>query len=376
MDRVVVVGAGVVGCAIARALAPDHAVRVVERAEVGAGTTADSAGKVTMTPAYSDVPVVAAHANDFFETREEYVPRESLELVPPAREGEARRRVDRLAGEGLDVQFLDSDATEARYPRIDCGSHCGAVRHERTGFVDATALTDSLASEAASRGATFLTDTAVREIRVESGAVDGVATADGILSCEAVVVAAGWRTPDLLAGHLTIPVRPYRTQCAVYRPADPLPEGFPQGGVPDERVYFRPVGNSDYLLVGGWAQPLDDPGSANHESDAAFRSHVRSVVPSFLDAGEGTIGDHWAGVDCGTPDARPIVDAPAVGPDGLVVATGFHGRGVMTAPVAATAVRSLLAGERAPFPTDVFALDRFTDRSRDFDFFSIGRNTE
>jgi glycine/D-amino acid oxidase-like deaminating enzyme len=69
------------------------------------------------------------------------------------------------------------------------------------------------------------------------------------------------------------------------------------------------------------------------------------------------------------PGDRPDSDVTA--PRGLVVATGFHGRGVMTAPVAAAAVRELAGGRAAPFSLAPFALDRFDSQSRDFEFFSI-----
>lgn len=369
-EQAVIVGAGVVGCAIARELATDHDVLVVDWNGIASGTTGRSAGKVTMTPAYSDVPAIAAHANAFFEARDGFSARESIELVPPDREGEARRRAARLTDEGLDVSFLDAKGVETAYSCLDLGAFCGAVRHERTGFVDATALTESLAAEAKDRGARFRTDTTVTDLRVEDGGVAGVETEATDHAAATVVVAAGWRTPDLLEHHLKIPVRPYRTQCAVYRPGRPLPAAFPMGAVPEERVYFRPLERD--LLVGGWAHAVDSPEAASRESDPAFREHVREVVPSFLADDEGKIRDHWAGIDCGTPDTRPIIDAPETGPERLAVATGFHGRGVMTAPVAATAVRALLTDETPPFPLAPFRLDRFEDRSRDFEFFSIG----
>lgn len=368
MPGVVVVGAGVVGCAVARELAPDVDVTVLDRGEVGGGTTARSAGLVTMTPAYSDEPAVAAHATEFFEGRDEFIPQESLELVPPKREGEARRRVERLAESGLDVAFLDRERVRASFPGIG-DDWCGAVRHTETGYVDAVALTESLATEAAARGAQFQTGTTVTDLRVADGVVAGVETDAGIRPADAVVVAAGWRTPGLLEAHLPLPVRPYRTQCAVFRPDDPLPEGFSIGAVPEERVYFRPAGDGA-LLVGGWAHAVTDPAGASRGSDAEFCEHAREVAAGLV----GSVGDRvdeWAGVDCGTPDARPVIDAPVAGPEGLVVATGFHGRGVMTAPVAATAVRSFLVNEPAPFPLGLFRHDRFDDPSPDFEFFSI-----
>ena len=70
--------------------------------------------------------------------------------------------------------------------------------------------------------------------------------------------------------------------------------------------------------------------------------------------------------DAATPDGVPIVDAPAEGPDGLVVATGMHGFGIMLAPVAGVAARARVTGDDPPFPSAPYALDRFADCSTDF----------
>ncbi|WP_154020450.1 FAD-dependent oxidoreductase [Halorubrum halophilum] len=81
--------------------------------------------------------------------------------------------------------------------------------------------------------------------------------------------------------------------------------------------------------------------------------------------------DGWAGIDGATPDTRPIIDSPGDAPDGLVIAAGFHGRGVMSAPVARRLIRSLVAAEDSPLPSEPFSLDRFSSRSPDFEFMSI-----
>jgi len=372
----IVVGGGVIGCAVARELAADRDVLVVERGQLAAEATALAAGEVTMSPSYSDEPTVAAHANDFFRAYDgtgefSFTERPSLELVTPDREGEARRRADRLAGEGLDVTFLEPEEVESRHPRIDCSSFAGAVRHADTGFVDPYTFAVTLADDARRRGATVRTDTEVTGLRVADGRIEGVDTDAGRFDAPAVVVAAGWRTERFLRDRVRLPIRPYRTQCVVLDPGAGLADDFPMGWVPGEHVYFRPEHNGD-LLVGGWSFAEDDPDAASGSEDEAFRDHVADLVPRFLrEADRARYVDGWAGVDGATPDTRPIVDAPGDGPDGLVVATGFHGRGVMTAPVAATAVRSLLGGEPCPFPIDCFALDRFDSRSPDFEFESI-----
>lgn len=372
----IIVGGGVAGCAIARELAADRDVLVVERGQLAAEATALAAGEVTMSPSYTDVPEIAEYANDFFRAYDgtgefSFEERPSLELVPPDREGEARRRVERLSGEGVRASFLDADEVEARHARLDLSGFAGAVRHEDTGFLDPYTFAVTLAEDARNRGATILTDTEVTGLRVEDGDVTGVETDAGEFDAGTVVVAAGWRTERFLRERVQVPVRPYRTQCVVLHPAEELDEEFPMGWVPGEHVYFRPELNGD-LLVGGWSFAEDDPEGASDQEDEAFRDHVADLVPDVLRGFDrARFVNGWAGIDGATPDTRPIVDAPEEGPKGLVVATGFNGRGVMTAPVTAAAVRELVGGAEAPFPLDEFALDRFDSRSTDFEFVSV-----
>ncbi|WP_321111945.1 NAD(P)/FAD-dependent oxidoreductase [Halorussus salinisoli] len=273
--------------------------------------------------------------------------------------------------EGGPLARLEDERVPGRHPRFDLSAFAGAVRHEETGFVDPYTFAVTLKEDAEARGATVSTDTEVTGLRTDGGRVAGVETEAGSVDAPRVVVAAGWRTERFLREQVRLPIRPYRTQCAVLDPGRELDAEFPMGWVPGEHVYFRPEPNGD-LLVGGWSFAEDDPEGASEREDEAFRDHVADLVPGFLrDFDRARFVNGWAGVDGATPDTRPIVDAPDDGPEGLVVATGFHGRGVMTAPVAASAVRELVGGPAAPFSLSTFALDRFDSRSRDFEFSSI-----
>lgn len=381
--HVVVVGAGVVGCAIAAALSRSVSVTVLEKGPIGAGTTARAAGEVTMTPSYSDYPAIADYANSFFREhagprRFAFHDRESVEFVPPDRLGESRRRVERLSNDGIPVSFLNAVDASIAYPPLDLDRYVGLVRHADAGFLDPERLTGCLARRAVRRGARIETGVEVTDLQVSDGRIVGVRSDAGPLRADAVVVAAGWRTPRLLGDRLALPVRPYRTQAVVLElpglaeSSTPLPMGW----VPEERVYFRPMSERE-LLVGGWAEPLDDPDAASQNEDAAFRRHVAAVVPKlFADPSGARYVEGWAGVDLATPDTRPIIDVTPDGPAGLFLATGFHGRGVMTAPVAGAAIRSLVLGEPAPFLLDPFRVDRFADRSPDFPFLSTSAGGE
>jgi glycine/D-amino acid oxidase-like deaminating enzyme len=376
--RIAVVGAGVAGCAVARELVCDHEVVVVERDQVAGSATALAAGEVTMTPSYTDVPSVAEYANEFFRTYDgtghfTFSECESLELVTDEHREAAWRRVGRLQEDGIDVAFLDAQRVSELYPSFDLDGtpYGGAVRFDDTGFVDPYTFASTLADDARADGAEFRTGVTVTGVADSDGAVTGVETTDGTVPADAVVAAAGWRTRDLLADAVPLPVRPYRTQCVVLSADVPISDGLPMGWVPGEHAYFRPERNGDFL-VGGWSAAVEDPEAASSDADEAFRDHVAELVPRLLDGfDDARFVDGWAGVDGATPDTRPIIDAPDDSPDGLVIATGFHGRGIMTAPAAATAVNAHLTGVDAPFPLDEFTLDRFESRTTDFEFQSV-----
>ena len=373
---VVVVGGGVIGCAAARELASDHRVLLLERDQIASGATARAAGEVTMQPSYTDYSEIADYATDFFRAYDgtgafEYTETPSVELVTPDREDAARARVTRLRESGVEVAFMEPSAVESQWSWLDASPFAGAVRFTDTGHLDPYTLTTTLQSDAEARGARVETGVTATDILVDGEQIAGVETDRGTIRADNVVVATGWRANELLAPLLETPVRPYRTQCLVLRPESPIPDSFPMGWIPGEHVYFRREGNGD-LLVGGWSSAEDDPAAASESADEAFRDHVAGLVPRVLRTDDAfRVVDGWAGIDGATPDTRPIIDAPADAPDGLVIATGFHGRGVMTAPVAGRLLRSLVADEESPFPTGPFSLSRFDSRSPDFEFLSI-----
>ncbi|SNR34704.1 NAD(P)/FAD-dependent oxidoreductase [Halorubrum vacuolatum] len=376
--RVAIVGGGVTGCAIARALAPDHAVDVFDQGQIAGEATALAAGEITMLSSYDDRPAIGWHAVEFFRDYDgtgtfSFAERPSIGLITPDREEAKRRYAARAADNGLPVAFLDRETAAGRYPRFDFSGFAGVVEHGVSGFVDPYTFAVTLQHDAEADSARFHTNTPVTDVLTDGGAVTGVEAGGERYDADHVIVAAGWRSRAVLSDQVNveIPIRPYRTQCIVLEPEEPLPDSFPMGWYPGEHVYFRAEHNGD-LLVGGWSFAEDDPEGASSNADEAFRRHVADLLPTFLQNGDraGYVDD-WAGIDAATPDTRPILDTPAEGPDGLVVATGFNGRGIMTAPVSATVVRSLITDETAPFSTDPFALDRFDTRSADFEFISI-----
>ncbi|MFB6170056.1 MAG: NAD(P)/FAD-dependent oxidoreductase [Haloarculaceae archaeon] len=363
---VVVVGAGVSGCAIAYELAPDHDVLVVDKGQVAGEASGLAAGLIAPTLFYSDYPDVARHANPFFRTFSgtgsfEFNERPRIELIPPDKQDAGRKMAERLADEGFPVSFHDAAAAAERYPRFDFSAYPGIVEYRDAGWLDPYTYTTALGEAARERGAAFRTDVAVEGFDVESGAVVGVETDEGTVGADHVVVASGWRTAALLSEFASVPVVPFKLQCLTLDPAFDLDDGFPLGRVASEEIYFRPEHNGTVLFGGGeYVEERPESIVTGGGIDESFRNHVARTVPTFLNGfDDASVVRGWSGVDAATPDALPILDAPDALPDGMAVAAGFNGLGMVNSPVTATAVRSLLTGESCPFSLSTFALDRF-----------------
>jgi glycine/D-amino acid oxidase-like deaminating enzyme len=382
---VVIVGAGVAGCISAYELASDHEVLVVDKGQVAGETTGRSSGLITVTTDVLvpraetlDVPEMASHVNDYVRELDgidefEFFERPGVELVPPDQEDSARAYVSDLRADGLGVTYLEPQDLDARYPEIfQMDSFAGAVLYEDVGWVDPYTYTTTLKREAESRGAEFRTGVHVEGVTVDGDAVTGVETETGHVTADHVVCAAGWRTRDLLANVIEIPVRPFRIQIVTLDPGRELDDEYPMAWDARTDLYWRPDA-AGHIHVGGGEYTLDDPHAASEDVDEWYVDLVAETLPDCLaDFETAGIADSWACIDGATPDAVGIVDAPADAPDGLVIATGFHGLGMMFSPVTGAAVRSLITGEDAPFSLDGISLDRFDSRGVDFEFQPIG----
>lgn len=398
---VVVVGAGIIGCAIAREVAPNREVLVLDRAEVGGGASGLAAGLTAPTLFYHRHPAVAEHANqflrDFDGTDEfEFTERPRIEILPSGDEDRGRTRVERMRSSGFPVSFLEAETAENRYPSFDFSDFAGVVEIGDAGFVDDPyEYTRALEADAERRGATFRSGVTVNGVLTEGRTVTGVHTDDGVVESSAVVCAAGWRTRALLNGLVELPVRPFVLQCVTADPAEPV-DDVPLGRLASEEVYFRPQHNGK-LRFGGGEYLVDDPEELTNgatetqplraekpaenltaqeaadavPADEGFKNHASAVVSRFLrsfaHSDTVTFEREWKGVGSATPDGEPIIDRPDDAPDGLFVATGFNGLGVTIAPVAATLIEHLITDTEAPFPREIFTLDRFESRTTNFD---------
>lgn len=391
-SSVCVVGGGIAGLAAAATLAPDHDVTLLEADTFANATTSRASG------------VISLPLEPIDPATRQFIRGELADLdadgaityteVPALRLLEDDSTAD-IGGEHHDIEGL-----HARFPGVlgELEAYTGGTVLDGAGVLDPIDLAMAYKRRAEAAGATLLRDRRVEALLVTADSVTGVETSIGDVEADTVVWAAGEATRRHLEEHLTLPTRPLRWNALVI--AADLDGPVPIGSDPTNRLYWRPYGD-DAILVGGNEHLIDTVGDlpAGWAGEAAMAersfeelasyegmpaTEVAPVDPSFIDLVEQVLPDLLAvdtpleilrhdscpSPDAATPDGLPIVDAPASAPDGLVVATGFHGRGIMLSPATGATIRELVTGTDAPFSTDPFALDRFEDRSSDFTYVS------
>jgi len=243
--------------------------------------------------------------------------------------------------------------------------------------LDAMGATTALAEAARREGVGFRLGCEAKRILVESGRVTGVATDEGVLPCERVVLATGpWLRVLLRSVGADLPVTASRGWLLETAPVDPTPQyaieqalwpvqdemagivGAPtirevaEGATEEPRIVSlllgaRPGGR---CVIGTSLRRslLDD--SEGPETVRRLAERAARVSPAL---GDVAVIAAWSGRRAHTPDGLPVV-GPVPGIDGLIVAGGFSSIGMVTAPAAC---RRLTVGDTWLFDPARFDAD-------------------
>jgi glycine oxidase len=341
---IIVVGAGIVGCAIAYELARRGAsVQVVDDRAPGMGATHASAGILAPfieAEADSHLLALTVRSLQLFDDFIARVANDSGLPIPYRRTGTMQIAMDpdsmgvlrnaaaRLEMQGVQLVVVDAQAARAEEPHLD-GEIAGGLLISAHGFVAVAELIRSLAAGARRHGAQLIEGARVRRI-TRAGADLTVETDRGPLTGNAVVMAAGsWSGQIDIAGVSKVPVRPVRGQLVRLAWLGPPLRRV----LWSDRCYLVPWDDGT-LLVGA---TMEDAGFEERTTvagvrdllDAACELVPRAWTSGFLGA--------RAGLRPATPDGLPIIGASRVLPN-LMYATGHFRNGILLAPLTARIV--------------------------------------
>jgi glycine/D-amino acid oxidase-like deaminating enzyme len=376
VNDVAVVGAGIVGTAVARELAVRGvAVTLVDRAGISEGTTGRGEGNVLCSDKLPGPELeLTGHALDLYDEldarlgEEARITRKGALIVHPdaATWAAEPERLAALASAGVEGELLEPAAVRALEPALD-GPLYGASRFPRDLQCDPARIARALAREAAEAGAEIRTGCAVERISVRGGRVTGLDTAAGPIPAGAVVLAAGpWSARLAEDAGLPLPLAPRKGQLVRLRAPErrylrhKVVDGSYLGSVlsDDAGLQLSTVVETTWdgdVLVGSSRERRGFDLSADPAvSDAMIARAARlfGALPGLERAGA------WAGLRPWLPDHLPAIGPSATVP-GLWVATGHEGAGVALGPVTGRVLAQAYCGQPVLVDLSAFSPDRF-----------------
>ncbi len=353
IDRadVLVLGAGIAGCALAHHLAARRVGRVVvvDPRTTAAGATGRAAGIVTeQLWNRFDVEVTRDSKAEYASLAARHDPsaysvngfarwtREEAAVEP------VHQAVRRLRQWGVRVVEIDVDTLERDVPWGRFDGVRAALLGPDDAVVTPSTMAEMYAEAARGSGVEFWLgapfDPPTRDGEAWTVRVSG----RSVRAPRCVLAAGAWSKRLSHALGRPLPLVPYRTQAAVLKPSVPAPL-FPSVHDIDRDVYVRPESNGRILAGDGTQLVEVDPERFNTGGDPEFVEHLATTfeerLPGWADA---ELVRAWAGVCVSTPDRRPLVGA-VPGATGLYAMTGFNGFGVMRAGGVARRLAALLS---------------------------------
>jgi len=365
----IVIGAGLVGSAIALRLAQEG-LRVALLEKNASGHEASWAGAGMLSPAPdtpASIPLVPfsraslslypqfiAEIEDISGRRTGYRTEGAIELLFSA---DAERELSTLIALhhalGLPTEPLPLDEAIKMEPEITRRARAAAY-FPYEACVDNRALIEALLAAASSSGVKLFPDTTARQIMIEHGRCTGVRTENGSLfEARDVIVAAGAFSSFLEGIVPRLATRPIRGQMAALRSQRPI-----RHVIRCERGYIVPrdAAVPQRLVTGS---TLEDAGFDKHVTARGIEtilSTAQELVPQLANA---EITELWCGLRPDTPDHLPLL-GPA-GVDGLTIATGHYRNGILLTPITAKLAREWIVEKHVSIDWEIFNPLRFAD---------------
>ncbi|MFI7099388.1 FAD-dependent oxidoreductase [Streptomyces sp. NPDC050161] len=336
--RVVVIGAGIVGCSLADELTARgwRDVTVLDQGPLPApgGSTSHAPGLVFQAGPSKTMTEFATYTVEKFNSLEVdglscFNPVGGLEIATTEeRWADLHRKAGLAASWGVRAELLTPRRCADLWPLLDEGRIHGGLYTPDDGLARAVPACRAQMARAESRGARFLERHTVTGIERDGGHVTGVVTDRGTFPADHVVSAAGFWGPVIgaMAG-VDVPLLPLAHQYALTEPLpaldgvnDPRTEASrPILRFQDRDLYFRE--HTDRIGIGSYAHrpmPVDPYAVPAFDDAPVMPSSLpftdEDFAPSWQDSigllpalGASRVADGFNGVFSFTPDGMPVL---------------------------------------------------------------------
>ncbi len=348
----VVVGAGLTGLVTALLLArAGRQVALVEARQVGAVTTGNTTGKVSLlqgtvlSSILSENSREVAHA--YLEGNREgmawllhYCQQHGVAVQrrdaytyanTPQGTQTVRDELEACSRLGLDVSYVQD--VELPFPSF------GAVRlADQAQFDPMDALTALVADFRAHGG---IVHEGVRVVDVVSGSPDRVITPAGVLLADNVILATG--SPILDRGLYFTKLVPLRSYGLSFRVPGPIPQGmYLSADSPSRSLRTAPQAAEELLVVGGNGHVVGREASARRRVD-----ELTAWTAQHFPAAERT--HVWSAQDYQSLNKVPFVGKLPRGGGHVYLATGYNKWGMTNAVAAALRISAEILGGQLPW---------------------------
>ena len=374
-QRIIVVGAGVVGAAAAEALSRDgHDVTIVEQGSPGGAVSGASLACIgTHMTDEEELPLVRwscaawaafAEADPVFEydrcgqirflRREEELASAEHWLAVERRQGLAPRLLS-IA----DLRTVEPNLT---------GPIVAATFSPEDAVVNPFLAVRFLLEKACRQGARLEVKRRVDALSRMGERIAGIETADGPMLADIVILAGGPWTARLAATvGVSLPIVPRKAQCLATTRQPPTIRTVvgackAKGGVDAGYTQIQQARSGQILFNTVLAGGITEDGDPDRvpEVDSLFvRDSVATLLDLFPGLADVSLLRSWVRYEAVTPDDRFVVGQ--IGPAGLYVAAGDGGVGFMRAPAIGRLLADRIAGREPPFQAGFYAPSRFSE---------------
>lgn len=365
----VIIGGGVIGLAVARALALRgiRDVLLLERNSLGAESSSAAAGMLAPQ-------AEANRAHEFF-----YLTCQSRDMYPAFAaalldetgidielettgtlylaftehdEDELERRYQWQTKAGLALQRLTGEAARELEPGIGASVRA-ALKFPLDTQVENRRLVSALAAANERLGVRLETGTEVTSLRIDRGRARGVETSRGFIAADHTIVAGGAWSSLLGASDSRLPnlrIKPVRGQMLSF-------EANPQVA---RHVVYSPRGyivprRDGRLLAGSTTEHV---GFEKRVTAAGMQSILSAALEISPRIASLPLVDSWAGLRPRAADTLPVL-GPCAEIEGLYYATGHYRNGILLAPITAELIAGAIVDKIIPATLAIFSPDRF-----------------